>query len=594
MKNIPKPVQVFKVLLEAPVTENVVLAAAPAVKRSLRWPMAAGSLIVLVIVAGAILWLRPWEVREEPASVEDMAFPLPDKPSIAVLPFANMSGDPEQEYFADGMAEDLITDLSKISGLFVISRNSAFTYKGKAVKVRQVAEDLGVRYVLEGSVRRVGDEVRINAQLIDATTGGHLWAERYDGTLADVFGLQDQVVGNIVSALAVQLTDAERKQAARIPTDNLEAYDYYLRGAHKDYSYTWSGLGYAMGFYERAIELDPDFAEAHAGYARVAAEYLRELDGWNQLPADVARSRAYSSVTRALALDPNLPGAHSVLGVLQMLDGNHDEAVESARKAVSLDSNSAEAFANLALVLTYAGRSTEAVPAMKTAVRLDPNPSIGLLYIWGQVLFMNGQYEGALDVLTKVRVARQRNFVGGERLFLAMTLAELGRLDEARSAAEKDMLNRSFSSWMNLTFLRHLWAHHKRKDDLERVLIALRKAGFPEWPSGYDVGGWERLEGGDIEDLLFGHAWFGRDKNTFRTFAQRTNDQGDVVYHLKGHKWDGNVSLEDDRLCYQFPGLLLGRQFCGYLYRNPKGTPEDRNEYVLVDVFDVHYFSVKE
>jgi adenylate cyclase len=277
-----------------------------------------------------------------------------------------------------------------------------------------------------------------------------------------------------------------------------------------------------------------------------------------------------------------------------MLDGNHDEAVESARKAVSLDPNSAEAFANLALVLTYAGRSTEAVPAMKAALRLDPNPSIGFLYIWGQVLFMDGQYEEALDVLTRVRVARQSDWIGGERVFLAMTLAELGRLDEARSRAKQDLLSISRESWLNVTYFQHLWAHHKRKEDLERVLNALRKAGFPEWPSGYDVGGWERLEGGEIEDLLFGRAWFGRNKNTFSTFAQRTNDQGDVVYYLKGREWNGKVSVDDDRLCYQIPGMLLGREFCGHLYRNPEGTPEDRNEYVLVDVFDVHHFSLKE
>jgi TolB-like protein len=211
VKNIPEPVRVFKVLLDSPGTKHTAVAAAKA-KRSLRWPLVAAGLAVLAIVAGIAFWQRPWEPREEPASVENMAFPLPDRPSIAVLPFANMSGDPEQEYFADGMAEDLITDLSKISGLFVISRNSAFTYKGRAVKVRQVAEELGVRYVLEGSVRRVGDEVRINAQLIDATTGGHLWAERYDGTLADVFDLQDKVTKRIVDALALELTPQEAQR----------------------------------------------------------------------------------------------------------------------------------------------------------------------------------------------------------------------------------------------------------------------------------------------------------------------------------------------------------------------------------------------
>ncbi len=252
VKNIPEPVRVFKVLLDSPATGHAAVPP-PAAKRSLRWPVVAVGLAALVIVAGAILWQRPWEERLEPASEANMAFSLPDKPSIAVLPFANMSGDPEQEYFADGMTDDLITDLSKISGLFVISRNSAFTYKGKAVKVRQVAEDLGVRYVLEGSVRRVGDEVRINAQLIDATTGGHLWAERYDGSLADVFDLQDKVTERIVDALALELTPQEAQRVTGPGTDNVAAHDAYLLGLTFYYRRTPESFAKAKIHFERAV-----------------------------------------------------------------------------------------------------------------------------------------------------------------------------------------------------------------------------------------------------------------------------------------------------------------------------------------------------
>jgi TolB-like protein/class 3 adenylate cyclase len=190
VKNIPEPVMVFRVAFDDKAATLLTPVVQVAAKRERRWwPVATAAVVVSVVAVGGALWWQPWAPDVEPASVERMAFPLPDRPSIAVLPFTNMSDDPAQEYFADGMTEDLITDLSKISGLFVIARNSVFTYKGKAVKVRQVAEELGVRYVLEGSVRRAGEQVRINAQLIDATTGGHLWAERYDGSLADVFGL---------------------------------------------------------------------------------------------------------------------------------------------------------------------------------------------------------------------------------------------------------------------------------------------------------------------------------------------------------------------------------------------------------------------
>jgi len=197
------------------------------------------------------------------------ALPLPDKPSIAVLPFTNMSGDPEQEYFSDGITEDLITDLSKISGLFVIARNSTFSYKGQQVKVRQVAEELGVRYVLEGSVRRAGSQVRINAQLIDATTGGHLWADRYDGTLEDIFGLQDRVTQQIVAALAVELTDEEEAQQGRHDTENASAHDAYLQGWAHYKLLTPESLAKAVPFFEEAIRLDPSYAKAHAALASV-------------------------------------------------------------------------------------------------------------------------------------------------------------------------------------------------------------------------------------------------------------------------------------------------------------------------------------
>jgi tetratricopeptide (TPR) repeat protein len=495
------------------------------------------------------------------------------------------------------MTDDLITALSNLSGLFVIARNSTFVYKGQAVPIKQVAEDLGVRYVLEGSVRRAGDDVRINAQLIDATTGGHLWAKRYDRRYEDIFALQDEVVGNIVSALAVNLTDAEKEQVARKPTENLEAYENYLRAEQSVNSYRYIELATALGYYQKAIALDPDFAEAHAGYARVAIEILLGLNTFLTLSADDARQRAYDSITRALALDPELPRAHIVLGLLQMLDGNNNEAIESARKAVSLDPNSAEAFANLALVLTVAGRPTESVPAMETALRLDPNPPSGFLYIWGRVLFMNGKYEQALDVLlraTKEKGVRVSSELGGARLFLAMTLAELGRVEEARSRLRKDFLvGSAHSKWMNLAFLRHHWANW-RKEDLDRMLNALRMAGLPEWPTGYDTTSWERLDEAAIKDLLFGRVWIGRSQNYYDVFAQRTNESGAVEYRKFGRKREGKVSVEGDSLCYQIPALLLSRKFCGTVYRNPDGSPEERNEYVSVDVFDVHHFSLKE
>ncbi len=271
VKNIAEPVPVYRVLT-APGAAGKVIGEIKQATQSWKRVAVAAVLVVLIGVAGAVMWLRPWAPDVEPASVERMAFPLPDKPSIAVLPFANMSDDPSQDYFADGMTEDLITDLSKISGLFVIARNSTFTYKGKTVTIRQVAEELGVRYVLEGSVRRAGDQVRINAQLIDATTGGHVWAERYDSSLTDVFALQDKVTQNIVTALAVNLTAGERERQARKETDSPDAYDAFLRGWAHYRLFTPEDLGKSVPYFEQAIQLDPNYGRAHAALAAVYRE----------------------------------------------------------------------------------------------------------------------------------------------------------------------------------------------------------------------------------------------------------------------------------------------------------------------------------
>jgi len=357
VKNIPKPVQVFRVLLDAPAVDHGTVAATTT-KRALRWPVVAGGLVVLVIVAGIAFWQRPWEPREEPASEANMAFPLPDKPSIAVLPFNNMSDDASQEYFTDGMTEDLITDLSKISGLFVIARNSSFSYKGQQVKVRQVAEELGVRYVLEGSVRRAGDEVRINAQLIDATTGGHLWAERYDGTMDDVFDLQDQVTKQIVAALAVSLTGEEQAQQARRDTDNTEAHDAYLQGWARYKLLTPKDLAEAVPFLEEAIRLDPDYAQAHAALASLYWDVLQN-DWAFDLNMPSLRAEEFANAHLEEALKNPTPLAHilqsKVFASWGVFDeGLFDDAVLEAEKAVALDKNDATALAGLADALIKA------------------------------------------------------------------------------------------------------------------------------------------------------------------------------------------------------------------------------------------------
>ncbi len=371
VKNIPEPVRVFKVLLDAPGAKHTA-APAPAVKRSLRWPVVAGGLAVLAIVAGLALWQRPWVPREEPASIEAMAFPLPDKPSIAVLPFVNMSDDPAQEYFADGMTEDLITDLSKVSGLFVIARNSTFVYKGRSVLVRQVSEDLGVRYVLEGSVRRSGDTVRINAQLIDATTGGHIWAERYDGNATDIFAVQDSFVREIVAALALNLSESEQEEIASGQTSSIEAREAFQNGWEHYLRFTPEDNATAAKQFKRAVELDPEYGRA---YSALGLVYVRGCQWrWNE-ELGLSTSGAFDTAMQYLTKGEEYSSSMTKVAASQiyLYDGKHDNAFTEAARAVGLDPNDPEAQVAMGLAMITTGRPEAGLEFVETALRLNPN-----------------------------------------------------------------------------------------------------------------------------------------------------------------------------------------------------------------------------
>jgi len=569
VKNIPAPVRVYKVLTE-PESAGKVYGER---KQTRRWIILGMAIVLLLGVggmAGRFLY-HEYYGGKELAAPDKTSYELPDKPSIAVLPFDNLSGDPDQEYFSDGIADDLITDLSKISGLFVIARNSAFAYKGRAVKIRQIAEELGVRYVLEGSVRRDKNRVRINAQLIDAETGGHLWAERYDRRYLDVFELQDEVIGKIVSALTVKLTGAELIRLARRPTENLEAYDYYLRAEQDVYSEDYVLLSETLSLYEKAIALDPNFAEAYAGYARAAVDVWR-LAYDNVLTGPVARKQSYEAATRALELDANLPRAYSVLGVLQVMDGRYDEAIESAHKAVSLDPNGADAYVNLAIVLMYSGKPAEALAAMETAMRLNPRPPPGVNGYFGAVLFMNRQYKKAIEPLLK---ASEASILARE--YLAMTFAQLDRLDDAKVPVDA-MLKLIPST--SLAYYRVYFAHHKREEDRIHLLEALRKAGVPEWPFSYEGRVEDRLDGSAIESLTLGRTWIGN-IHAGPQFIQEIGKDGKFAYRSVLSFITGAAAVQDDMLCLK-SAHLMGRKRCGYVYRNSRGTLEGKNEYLYV------------
>jgi adenylate cyclase len=394
---------------------------------------------------------------------------LNDKPSIAVLPFANFSGDKDQDYFADGISEDIITDLSKISGLMVISRNSTFTYKGNAVDAKQVGRDLGVRYVLEGSVRKADNRVRITGQLIDAATGGHLWAERYDRHLTDIFEIQDDVTCRIVDALKVTLSPAENARLADSATHNIDAYDLFLRGrefllGENKNSDTFQQ---SLKLFTRALELDPNYSLAYAGLSW--AYNFDYSNRWSDNP-DNSLQVAKHNAELAIQKDPNEPLAHFVASLAAMFGKDLDGAKSEAENALSLNPNFALAYATLGTICAYSGQPLAAIPVIERAMRLDPVWSQQYLHFLGTAYLLAGKYETAAALL------RQRVLLvpGTDmtRAILASALGHLGEIDEARRVwRELKEINPKYS------FSEHFARQpFKREEDVRRIAEGLAKA----------------------------------------------------------------------------------------------------------------------
>ena len=470
--NSSEPVQVYRILPEPDAFGKAI---GKAWYRLKQWQKVAFTLVValLPVVANLVVkkYIDPTVFSPGIFSflTEKTALPLPDNPSIAVLPFENMTGDPKQEYFTDGFTEQIITSLSKISSLFVIARNSSFTYKGKPVKVQKVGKELGVRYVLEGSIQKFSSRIRINVQLIDAISGKHVWAESYDRDLKDIFGLQDEVILKILTAMQVNLTAGEQARVWAEGTKSLEAYLKFMEGRE----YLWKGNresnALARRAAEEAIALDPKYADA---YALLGATHQLDVFLGTSRPKE-SIAKAIELTQKALAMNSSLPEARSRLGVLYSWSGRYDEGIAEAERGVELDPNSGQANFNLAVLLRYAGKSKEAISVMRKALRLAPMAPGIYFQNLALVYFQTGDCKEAIAACDQ-GLKREPDSLNNQ-VIMAAVYGACGREKEARKAAtEVIRINPKFTVESYARIL-----PYKNQSDKDRTIQGLRRAGLP-------------------------------------------------------------------------------------------------------------------
>jgi TolB-like protein/class 3 adenylate cyclase len=588
VKNIDKPVRAYRVLTSPEAVGKTIRAIKPAT-RSWRLPALAATLAV-AIAAGIAGWL----INDKPPDEAPVAVLPRGGPSLVVLPFKNMSNDAEQGYLADGLTEDLTTDLARVPGLVVISRNAAFQYKDKSVDPTEVAAKLRVKYILEGSIRRVGDELRINAQLIDGETGLHKWAERFDGAWADVFTLQDRVIQNVVNALELRVASGQK--AAQTPggTRNPDAYDAYLQGLELVWRDTPADFAKAVPHLERAIELDPNYGEALAALAQAYRRASRSTEweqavGGSSYADTVAKSVAYLQE----ALKRPSPRAFRLDADLRIYALQHDEAIADLERAIALDPSDYESYAWMAYVLNLSGRPEEGQRFIEAAVRLDPRASEWLVPDMGFAEFCAGRYEEAAATLEKQLAAHPDDDWSGT--ILAAAYGHLGR-DAAALNAELDAaaVKNGVPAWSQL--LARVRIPFKERADARRLSEGLCKAGVPELPFGYDPLSKNRLTDEEIKTILFGHTLRGKDIDTGATWTLVFAPDGaftfasDSPYRSAPSEAGRIVEIDNGVMCWGYP--TTGSRGCGALFRASGDTGAKKDALLWVSHVDRILFSL--
>ncbi len=483
LKGFDEPVRVYRVALSPgesipPPQESSQLGTSP---KTLRLIVAVAA-ITLVVAGGAAYWFKPWAPQEEPASVERIAFPLPDKPTIAVLPFDNLSGDPNQEYFSDGISENIITRLARVPHVFVIARNSSFSYKGKLVKVQQVGRELGAHYVVEGSIQKADDRIRITVQLIDSSTGKHLWADRYDRKLDNFFDLQDEitlkVVLEVLKGMEVKLSQQDIANIKYSATENVEAWSYYAKGLDNYRRTNAFNNAQARKFFNQALKLDPKFEAAMLGVAWTYYAQARWHWATGKYPydrRDEFLAKAAQTAQLVMTRNDALAEPSALLGQVYMGRGNFDKAISFGKQAVAHNPNNADFHLILADILSFAGKPREALPEWEIATHLNPFPSDDFRFVYGRILYQLKRFEEAIPVFEGIVERNPDVFGGRERLRVISLALLIASYSGAGNPKARDLALKhphSYGTILEKFFL------FKEADDSQRILDDLAKAGL--------------------------------------------------------------------------------------------------------------------
>jgi TolB-like protein/class 3 adenylate cyclase len=575
LKNIADPVRVYRILLDASMAGEVTGPSHRPSARTVILPAIAIAALLIAVLATVALqfdWLKPL---------------APPRTSVAILPFTNLSGDPKEDYVSDGITEDLITDLAKLAGVDVIARDSVFAFKGKPVVLADAARELGVRYLVEGSVRRAGEQLRINAHLVDMTSGKSVWADRFDRRAADVFAIQDDLRRELVNALGIKPSATEARRLSRVPTANLEAYDYFLRGEQAARNGERDGLQQALAFYDKAEVLDPSFAEAFAFDARTTVNIWRA--NFNDIIQSApARKRAYEKASLALKLDPDLSSPYAILGIMQVVDRRYEEAITSAERAVALSPGDAAAQIALGYVQLFAGNHAEAGAAVESALRLDPNLSAIDREVAGLVFLLKGDTANAIETLERTR--DDAPAVSEFRIVLAAAYARANRLLDARAALAGGLQLLSGSESFNersLAAWRIGYAHFRNAEDLVLIIDALRQAGLPEWPFGFTADEKDRVSGAALAPLFLGHTLRGKLEPGGQPAILQVGQDGNAGFRSMTRMYTAKFYVDQNLLCEQSENMF-GRPDCGPVYQR---SDETGKGYTYINSGKVFHFA---